>query len=46
MWLKNFKTTPSYNLVKFLDLLIKQKLKFTNNILIKNTYDFIEKKQH
>jgi len=39
----NFKTTPSYNLATLLDLLIKQKLKFTCNMAIKNTYDFIEK---
>jgi len=40
----NFITASSYNLAKYLDLLIEQKLKLTttNNTLIKNTYDFIQ----
>lgn len=39
----NFKTAPSYNLAKYLDSIIKEKLNIHNYTTILNTYDFIEK---
>ena len=39
----NFKTAPAYNLAKYIDSLIKEKLDMFTDTSIKNTYDFIEK---
>lgn len=36
-----FKITPSYNLVKYFDSLLKEKLNTVTDTSIKNTYGFV-----